>query len=292
MKAPTSFHSINGSVMGTPPTPIQTDISTSYEKMTEVQYRSYLNAHNAWYRTCFSPKSVQLIPGGPTLDSIQVSEHKRALTRRFLEDFREVPSDPGTINEATVNIQIPGYTTGNPTTTAHVKFAPERKMAHAPVVSTQPHQAEKRSEKKKLRDSRVKRQVEVIKARTAVVETDTAPVVQGRMLEVKAITDLAPLHKKELAAAKSAAARAKQIKFGSTDLATNIDPGSWKVVTRKKGADDAIVPTSYTIETHHDGASGHPSDWTSWQTSQDPALPHVRKNLSVNPRPRNTAGKA
>jgi hypothetical protein len=271
MSAATNMHSVSlaaGSAAVVVP-------GSHYRKMGQDQYEEYLVSHTNWLKK---------------VSEIQSQEHDKALKRRALEKYREVASvvessqDPGKI------LPLAGYkyVTG---VQAGVSVVLERKTEHAPTLSTQPNQVEKRNNKKLLRDARVKVQANAAQAKAEILATETPDAIKQRLAAVKTITDKAPLHKAETVAAKSAATRAKAITFGSTDFVTNVDPVNWTVVTRKKGDPHAIAVSSQTTETGHDGIQGHPTSFTSWQTSQDPAFPNFRKQFSVNPRPRNTSTK-
>jgi len=75
-----------------------------------------------------------------------------------------------------------------------------------------------------------------LQARIDLVSQTNAASVKAKLQEVQKLKDLRPLHKEEELAAKSALARSKAIRFGSTDQTTNIDSSDgWKVVTREKG---------------------------------------------------------
>jgi len=283
MTSATNMHTVSGITGG-----LGSSVASHFTKMDSNQYAAYLSAHSAW--------RAQVI----TVDN---ELHDQSIKRRALEKFREVHKDSDFVirnNMTGTDVRAPRYTREVPiyhdssdNTDVILEIRCEQKVAHMPTVSTKPHEAEKRTLKKEVAALRTKVQVESLKAeRTILTNDENSAEILKRKREIKKLKDLAPLHKAEAAAAKSAAARSKSIKFGSTDLVPNIDTtDGFKVVTRKKGGNANIVQSSYALETVHDGVSGHPQSWTSWQTSQDPALPNVRKNISVNPRPRNNVGK-
>jgi hypothetical protein len=197
-------------------------VATHYVKSTSETYAEYLNAYNAWYL------QIQVI---------ETSEHEKALARRALESYREVISFGDALPQSGKDIPIPGYTHGeddDESLTARVVL--EKKTPHEPVVSTKPHRAEKRANKKKLRDSKVKLAAGKLQAKDELIKEVTVSDLKAGMKKVQELKDLRPLHKEELKAAKSAVERAKQIRFGSSDVTTNIVPEEgWKVTTRKKG---------------------------------------------------------
>jgi len=200
-------------------TGMQGMIAGSFTKMNQAKYLDYLQAHQDWI---------------VSVESVDQQLHSQALRRRAVEKLVEKTTIPD-FATAEKTVGLPGFVLADGTG-AKLSVKLEAKVEHKPTLSTKPHQAELRSEKKKLEDARVKRQVNAVKARAAVVETETPEVIQARMAAIHKLKVVAPLHKQEEVAAKSAAARSKQIRIGSIDLATNVDPESWQVVTRKKGS--------------------------------------------------------
>jgi len=194
-------------------------VGTSYSGLDVAKYKEYLAAHVVWVEA---------------VDSLDQQLHEIALRNRCLEKFREVP----------VLTEVRGHPTPtkrDPVIVPHypglqVIVRSELKTEHPPVPSTQPHQAEKRANRKKARDARVKVQANAAEAKAELLLEKTVPVIKEQRKAVQTIAALAPLHRAELVAAKSAAARAAEITRGSKDLVTEVKPDDgWKVVTRKKG---------------------------------------------------------
>jgi len=282
MSHASNMHTVSGGVGAG-----QGNINSEFTKMSQAQYSDYLSAHYLWKEAVVK-----------TDDRL----HDLALKRRILEKFRETHKDndfilvdaPGNrVRSGRYTREIQIYHDVEDGSDVVAEIRTEKKVPHPPVLSTKPHEAEKRVLKKEVDNARTKVQTETLKAtKTILINDETSAHILARQREIKKLKDLAPLHRAEERAAKSAVTRSKAIKVGSVDLVPNIDSSDgFKVVTRKKGGNANIVQSSYTVETHHDGVSGHPQSWTSWQTTQDPALPHVRKNVSVNPRPRNVAAR-
>jgi len=283
MKHATNMHTLTGGVGGT-----LGSVNTEFTKMDSQAYEQYLSAHHRWREVVVK-----------TDDYL----HDLALKRRILEKYRETHKNddfvlvdgPGNrVRAGTYTREIQIYHDQSDGSDVLAEIRTAKKTQHSPTLSTKPHEAEKRQLKHEVSAARTKVQVEALKAtKTILVNDQTSANILARQREIKKLKDLAPLHRQEEKAAKSAVSRARAIKFGSSDVVANVDPADgFKVVTRKKGGANNIVQTSYTVETHHDGVSGHPQSWTSWQTTQDPALPNIRKNVSVNPRPRNTGARA
>jgi len=207
--------------------------------MSATQYGYYLAAHQKWI---------------DAVKDIDRQLHDEAIVKRFLESQKEEALLKLGMTGDPLYREIPlgrGYVTDFPAGKfpAQLKVKSKGKKLVPPTLSTKPHEAEKRDKKKKLRDARAKAQAEVLQARIDVVAGTNASDVKDRMLEVKKIADLKPLWKAEESAAKSASIRSKAIKFGSTDIATNIAPSDgWKVVTRAKGAVTKQSQISETID--------------------------------------------
>jgi len=196
-------------------------------KMRSSQYKEYLEAHKMFLA------NVQFV---------DEKLHNDGLRRRALESLRQVPGrffteidDEEPRSSEVPPPQLVTIPSNDPGEVTWVEFVSEKKTPHVPQVSTKPHRAEKRDLKKKLRDAKVAKTNEALKARTELAAEVKAPEIKTALAKVQEVKDLAPLHKAELTAAKSAAARAKQIRFGSSDFTTNVEVDGWKVVTRKKG---------------------------------------------------------
>jgi len=199
--------------------------AVAFQPMTSVQYADYLLAFTTWKQA---------------VDTMDVELHNQALKRRALESYREVVTLPDELQNFGHSVEVGDYqdmSSEDPENSPMmITISMEKKTVHEPVLSTKPHRGEKRDKKRKLRDAKVKAEIAKLEAITNLTEAKTAPAIQGRLEKVQELKDLRPLHREELVAAKSAVARSKQIRFGSSDVTTNIVPEEkWKVVTRKKG---------------------------------------------------------
>jgi len=219
LASPTGLKAFTGSPPNTPGGAIAA-VASSFQKLNEAGYAAYLAAHTTWLNA---------------LDSVDQLSHEHALRKRALEKYREVPvvidavkGDP--VSDRRQDIQIPHY----PGKVVRVRS--DLKEEHPPVLSTQPHQVEKRANKKLARDARVKVQANVYKAKAELLLEKTVPVLKEHKKAVEDVTVLTPLRKAEEAAAKSAVVRAAAITRSSKDLVTEVKPDDgWKLVTRKKG---------------------------------------------------------
>jgi len=119
--------------------------------------------------------------------------------------------------------------------------------------------------------------------------TTGVPVLTERLAAVHTLTAARPLHKAELIAAKDAAARVKQIKFGSTDLVANVAPDDgWKVVTRRKGD---FRPQISTVAVDMPVPGGTFSRQYAF-VQQDPSAPRNSAPLSAVRQPTTTVVKS
>jgi len=194
------------------------NVASSFQKLNEAGYAAYLAAHTTWLNA---------------LDSVDQLSHEHALRRRVLEGYREVAYFEDDSSSARLRdpIQVPHYPG------LKIAVSTQKKVEHAPVLSTQPHQAEKRANRKKARDARVKLQANVAEAKAELLLEKTVPLIKAQRKAVEEVTAFSRLHKAEEAAAKSAVVRATAIKKSSPDLVPEVKPDEgWKLVTRKKGA--------------------------------------------------------
>jgi len=196
-------------------------VASSFQKLNEAGYAAYLAAHTKWLNA---------------LDSVDQLSHEHALRKRALEKYREVAmvvEQPLALPYANrrEEIIVPHYPD------LKVRVRSELKADHPPVLSNQPHQAEKRANRKKARDARVKVQANVAEAKAELLLEKTVPLIKAQRKAVEEVTAFSRLHKAEEAAAKSAVVRATAIKKSSPDLVPEVKPDDgWKLVTRKKGA--------------------------------------------------------
>jgi len=236
MRNATNMHSVTLSNLTDESGPKVPD--SSFQKMDQAAFQLYLNAHVEWVKT---------------VHSLDQTLHDVAVKKRFLEKYTEdLRMEIHTALPPCRDIVVDGYHQSemNPAPlTLQVEL--KRKEKHDPVLSTKPHEGEKRDKKKKLRDARAKAQAEVLQARIDLVSETKAADVKQRLSDLKKVRDQAPLHKLEEKAATSAAKRAKTIQFGSPDLVANVDASSWKVVTRKLGGNNVSVAT--TVDSHSSG---------------------------------------
>lgn len=246
-RKPNNFHSntvqaSNAGAGGHPnPDYVQMDLTT---------YKFYLSAHDEWRER---------------VAKVAKSEHENALIRRIYESRTETfvgfkspgGPDPDKDIVKTIPIDI------DEDVTVKAQFAIKRKVAHEPKLSTKPHRAEKRQEKKKLADQRTKVAVEVTKAKNAaLVETMDKRTSIVREAEDSRLT--VNRNKVDSATAKSVGALVNVVKKASPDNVANIEHDEsvgWKFVSRKKGN---FMPVVAEIgETVVDGKS-------IWQVSKDP----------------------
>jgi hypothetical protein len=217
LASPTGLKAFTGSPASTPGGAMAS-VASSFQKLNEAGYAAYLGAHTNWLNA---------------LDSVDQLSHEHALRRRVLEGYREVAyfEDDSSRNRLREQIQVPHYPN------LKISVTTQKKVEHAPVLSTQPHQAEKRANRKKARDARVKVQANVAEAKAELLLEKTVPVIKAQRKAVEEVTAFSRLHKAEEAAAKSAVVRAAAIKKSSPDLVPEVKPDDgWKLVTRKKGA--------------------------------------------------------
>jgi hypothetical protein len=243
---------------------------TEYAPLDAKQYADYLAAHRSW------------------LSEIEATDsrlHAQSLRKRALKGWREVAevgigNPVETLREA---IHIPGYQ-------ADVFVHLDKKVDHVPILSNQPHRAEKRANRKKVRDATTKAAADALAAKAEVIVATTAiPVVRKRLTELAELSAARPLHKAELIAAKDAAARVKQIKFGSTDLVANVAPDDgWKIVTRKKGEFRPQIST-VAVDTPLPGGT-FARQFAFVQ--QDPSAPRNSAPLSAVRQPTTTVAKS
>jgi hypothetical protein len=210
-------------------------ITTHYLKMKKAQYNEYLAAHEDWVEQ---------------VHTVDTRLHDEALRRRFtskmkeklvLQDFDEGVS----LANYGRKIELNGVyrDADSAKEQLYIMTEPEKKTEHPPTLSTAPHQAAKRANKKKVRNSRNMAKANFYEAKAEVIQDTTGiPDTKDRLLKVTQLQLGKPLHKAELSAARDAAARSRVIQFGSADLVANIEPEQgWKVVTRKKGATRVCV---------------------------------------------------
>jgi len=215
LASPTGLKAFTGAP-ATTPGGAMTSVASSFQKLNEAGYAAYLGAHTKWLNA---------------LDSVDQLSHEHALRKRALEGYREVLTVDTSLTAGNrESIQVPHY--------PHLKIDvhTEKKVVHEPVLSTQPHQAEKRANRKKARDARVKVQANVAEAKAELLLEKTVPIIKAQRKAVEEVTAYSRLHKAEEAAAKSAVVRATAIKKSSPDLVPEVKPDDgWKLVTRKKG---------------------------------------------------------
>jgi hypothetical protein len=216
--------------------------------MSAEQYTQYVTAHNHWVEN---------------VHRLDNTLHEKALVRRFLENKTE------SLRYQTEGNPIKNLDLGSRYTlpggkSAYITATIQAKKEHAPLVSTKPHQAEKRAEKVLLRNERTAAKVKVVKARIEVAKSTLVEEVKHRLQATRQIRAALPLWKLEEQAAKSAAKRVKAIHLASSTQTADVSPDDgWKIVTRKKGKE--LVPNS---EVRHYGADS--KLLSSHLFSQDP----------------------
>jgi len=240
---------------------------TEFAPLDAIQYSNYISSHKFWLTQ---------------IEAVDNLLHEQALRRRALKSYREaIQIDVSNPQEDLVRtpISVPGYT-------ADIYVNLQKKVVHPPELSDKPHRAEKRANRKKVRDAAAKAAAEALKAKAEVIaETKTAPIIKDRLVALNKLSDARPLHKAELTAAKDAAARAKQIRFGSTDLVVNVAPDDgWKLVTRRKGEFRPDLAQAWTI----DQATGH---FFKAGVQRDPAVPQSVVPLVAIRKPTATASR-
>jgi len=221
--------------------------ATSYQPMSEAVYAQYLASHTRWV---------------DSIHSVDSQLHEFALRKRALEHYREVVDLVGEDtphNLVRDEVIVPHYSR------TKVRVRMERKQDHPPVLSTKPHRAEKRANRNKVRDSRVKLAANVYQAKAEVMMQNTVPVVKARLEAIEKVVSTIPLHKAEESAAKSAVVRAASIMKSSPDLVTELRPDEgWKLVTRKKGARNEVLASTTKMgaagtQLHHATVTGDPA---------------------------------
>jgi len=222
---------------------------SSFTKMTAVQYQDYLTAHKDWVESVSQLKSRY---------------HNAAVVRRSLDRFKQVvsyyePADrsgPAGGSPPPVSIATPDF---------KATVLTVLKVPTVPSISSKPHQAEKRANKKAAFDMRTKVKANAYKAQAEILASKTVPVIKAQRLAVQNLAELRPLHKAEEVAAKSAATRASLIAKSSPDLVPEVKPDDgWKLVTRKKGDVTKILATTTKMgaagsQLHHANVQGDPA---------------------------------
>jgi len=255
MSNPTGMHtySVNlgagGNQQGAPIPP-----ATHFAKMDVNAFHLYLLAHDAWLARVRHIQHVEhlrseerkwlreKIVGMKTEDRNGDEHPKGPLWQHLDGSWQDIPAPAGLD-------QLQSISGGQ------VRFEYEQKEPHDPILSLHPHQAEKRANKKLVRDARTKAKANAYAAKAQVInESSTVAAKKSQLEAIEKVVSKAPLHRVELAAAKSAAARAKQIKFGSDNLEVDVDATSWNVVTRKKMWSNGVIinhhgPTPGTTST-------------------------------------------
>lgn len=195
-----------------------TGVLGDFQKMGLPQYKDYLSAHESW------------LAG---VRKLSKEEHDLALIRRHFDGLKEDVT-PKIDSPWVRDVRVPGWATQSGAD-AKLVAKIKKKVNVPPTLSTKPHRAEKRVEKKKLDAEKTKVVVEVIKAKTSAL-VDTVSRKKEIVDLVEKVRQEQPLRRVELSAAQHAAKRASAISAGSKDLVVNVDPDNqWKVVTRKKG---------------------------------------------------------
>jgi len=233
--------------------------AVAFQPMTSAQYADYLLAFTTWKQAC---------------DTMDVTLHNQAVKKRVLEGYREVAT-LGDVHNFGHTLEVGDYVDmSSDEPEDHPLMATitmEKKKAHPPVLSTQPHRGEKRDKKKQLRDAKVKASVHVIQAKTELVTERTVPLIKEELKNVAEVKRLAPLHKVEVKAAKSAETRAASLMKSSPQFITEVKPDDgWKVVLHKKDRgpvqilrDEVPVPNTTNgrrVHTTVSGAGTSPAD--------------------------------
>jgi len=227
-------------------------VATEFQKFSAAGWNDYIAAFNIWRRT---------------VATIKADNHAMAVERRQLKKLKEHVLgwvQPGTTSPTAIN---PPNRIGpsNLGSIANVLIGTEAKVAVPPAVSTKPFEADKRANRKKVRDARTKIQANAAQAKAELMFEKTVPVIKAQRAAVQKIAELRPLHKAEEAAAKSAAVRAASIMKSSPDLVAEVRPDEgWKLVTRKKGARNEILASTTKMgaagtQLHHATVTGDPA---------------------------------
>jgi hypothetical protein len=261
MKTSAGLQSISMSVGngGGNTSPTMEPPAVAFTKMTSDSYKDYLLAHNFWVRDCIEQEAL---------------EHDRAVRRRFLERFKETAHVAGGDKDTT-----PGHRdlpevlqAGFPNT---IQVTVERKQPHEPKISTKPHHAEKRANKRQLAAAREKAAALMVKGQQAVIEK-VQQVKLDNLLAVAELEAKLPLQKAEDTVAKQAVERAKMYNRGDFDEVANVDVDHWKLVTRKKGSftpvlsivDEVKKEGRKQVSVHHDPST--PSNLVLRQAFRNP----------------------
>jgi len=197
-------------------------VNTEFQKFTAGGWNDYIAAFMIWRQTVATIKS---------------DNHTHAVEKRALKKLKEevigwvAPGTTAPVFSSPPVRKGPSITGSS----AEILVRTKAKVVTPPVLSVKPHAKEKRANKRELADAKRKSAAERI---NAARELEPSKLKAGIKVAaaVSAIKTQLPLFKAETVAAKSAAERAKLIRFGSTDLVVNVSPDDgWKLVTRKKG---------------------------------------------------------
>lgn len=194
-------------------------VASEVKKMDLASYSEYLDAHNKW--------QVQVL-------STETLEHERALKRRFLEKFREVPA---MANQLPDEPPPPRVMTGLLAIGRHpMEVITQRKESHPPTLSTKEGKKEKRLARRMLNVEKTRVSSGLLQAkRDALV--DTLPSKREVVRSSETIRTQMPLQVVDLAAQIQVAKSATLLSKVTPDHVQNVEKhsGAWTVVSRKKG---------------------------------------------------------
>jgi len=208
----------------------------AFQKMDAEQYKQYITAHIYWRNTC---------------DKIDADLHERALARRYVEQYKEVPLNDGT--DDVRKVTIPGYFKAGSGFKEPAQFNVKmvRKKAVEPTKSTKPHQEEKRVNKAAYKSQQTKVKANVWAAKTAVAATKTSEKLSQKFAKVDDLREKRSLNKEFAKGAKDALKISSSVRKIETDSVTNIaGDGEWTVVTRKRGKPVLAGYTDHDNDAH------------------------------------------
>lgn len=234
-----TYHT-GGSGAGTTSQPAPTWVSPAID---EAGYQAYLTAMRLWRSEVLEVDKWQH----------RVKLEKQAYAKKVAKtpQFLETALGPakGSLYELAADVWKPIYvdlSATDPKGTRQVYVSYKARAEKSSTPSEKPEKVAKRAARKALEKAKVEASTKSLISDASLLKSCHGLKVDVKK-QVKELKIRSVLFAEETKAARSAAERAKSIRFGSIDETTNIVPGEWKVVTRKKGS--VPISTGQTTST-------------------------------------------